>query len=211
MLQLWRYIFFNTGLSTADVGTDMLTAIELFPDHPLWASLTLFWMFCPFIVSTVFFVIDKMTGKKKRSDTWTALAVEFYFSAGIMLPFVASLHHLWNARRLYQLRFGTEDFKMKNHAEVERYLEEATRSSYYESSYEAGPQAELHNFRYFTQTDFSSILPKGIISVVFVRNAFYKLAIIYLLTCVPSLKFSPKPATVFTHMSATLCNSASRP
>ena len=67
--------------------------------------------------------------------------VEFYEEAGVHLPFVSSLHNIWRARRLYQLKFGTAKFEMKDHKEVEKLLDEAGRCSQGESNYEAGPQS----------------------------------------------------------------------
>ena len=67
--------------------------------------------------------------------------VEFYNDAGVHLPFVSSLHNIWRARRLYQLRFGTAKFEMKDHKEVEKLLDEAGRCSQGEVNYEAGPQS----------------------------------------------------------------------
>ena len=66
---------------------------------------------------------------------------EFYKEAGSHLPFVSSLHNIWRAKRLHQLNYGTKDFKMRDHKEVEELLDEAGRCSQGESNYEAGPQS----------------------------------------------------------------------
>ena len=76
------------------------------------------------------------------------LLVEFYEEAGVHLPFVSSLHNIWRARRLYQLKFGTAKFEMKDHKEVERILYQAGRTSEGESNYEAGPQSVVKKRQY---------------------------------------------------------------
>ena len=42
---------------------------------------------------------------------------------------------------LHELKYGTREFKMRDHKEVEKILAEAGRCSHAESMYEAGPQA----------------------------------------------------------------------
>ena len=141
MLAVLRFLFFNVALSTTDVGTDFFTFLELLVDNPRWAGLTLVWTVMPFLIRTAFFLYKKATGKCEPSTTWTELMVQFYKEAGSHLPFVSSLHNIWRARRLHQLKFGTAKFEMKDHKEVEKLLDEAGRCSEGESNYEAGPQS----------------------------------------------------------------------
>ena len=81
--------------------------------------------------------------------TYEELAGGFYSEAATHLPFVLPIHNLWRAKRLHELKYGTKDFKMRNHKEVEAILAEAGRCSHGESMYEAGPQSvtqvKLHN------------------------------------------------------------------
>ena len=141
MLAVLRFLFFNVALSTTDVGTDFSTFLELLVDNPLWACLTLVWTVMPFLVRTAIFLYKKAAGKCEACATCTDLMVEFYEEAGVHLPFVSSLHNIWRARRLYQLKFGTAKFEMKDHKEVEKLLDEAGRTSQGEVNYEAGPQS----------------------------------------------------------------------
>ena len=141
MFAVLRFVFFNVVLSTTDVGTDFFTFLELLADNPRWACLTLMWTIMPFIVRTGFFVYKKVSGKLEACTTWSELLGEFYREAGAHLPFISSMHNIWRAKRLHELKFGTKKFQMKDHKEVEKILDEAGRCSQGESNYEAGPQS----------------------------------------------------------------------
>ena len=152
MWPLLRFLFFNAGLPTADVVTDLLNFLTLLPDHPGWALIILTWMFTSFALHAVFFSIKVIKAKRKRNttyNTWSKLAKSFYKEVLIHFPGVATFHHLRVSKRLYHLNYGTKDFKMEDHKEVERLLAEAGRISHGESMYEAGPQSvtqvKLHN------------------------------------------------------------------
>ena len=141
MLAVLRFLFFNVALSATDVGTDFSTFLELLVDNPRWACLTLLWTVMPFLVRTAIFVFKRATGKCEACANCTELMGEFYKEAGCHLPFVSSLHNIWRAKRLHQLKFGTKEFQMRDHKEVEELLDEAGRCSQGESNYEAGPQS----------------------------------------------------------------------
>ena len=66
---------------------------------------------------------------------------EFYKEAGCHLPFVSSFQNILRAKRLHELKYGTREFKMRDHKEVQEILDEAGRCSQGESNYEAGPQS----------------------------------------------------------------------
>ena len=152
MFAVLRFLFFNVLLSTTDVGTDFFTFLELVVDNPRWAFLTLLWTIMPFLVQTAFFVYKRATGKCEACPTWTKLMKEFYKEAGSHLPFVSSLHNIWRSIRLHQLNYGTKDFQMKDHKEVEKLLDEAGRCSQGESNYEAGPQS-VTQVKHFSHID----------------------------------------------------------
>ena len=57
------------------------------------------------------------------------------------MPVISTLHNIWRAKRLYDLKFGTSRFKMSDSVEVEKILAAAGRASETESNFEAGPQA----------------------------------------------------------------------
>ena len=153
MFAVLRFLFFNVGLSTMDVGTDFSTFFELLVDNPRWACLTLLWTIMPFLVQTALFVFKRATGKCEPSATWTELMKDFYKEACSHLPFVSSVHNIWRAKRLHQLNYGTKDFKMRDHKEVEKLLAEAGRCSQGESNYEAGPQS-VTQVKHFSHVDF---------------------------------------------------------
>ena len=140
MCELLRYFLFNVLLPTIDIATDFFTFLTLLPDHPHWASVILTWMFTSFLVNATMFIIKRAKGKRTRYSSFQDLALDFYQEAGIHLPFVATFHNLWRMKMLHDLNYGTRDFKMKDHLEVELILAEAGRCSHAESMYEAGPQ-----------------------------------------------------------------------
>ena len=153
MFAVLRFLFFNVALSTTDVGTDFSTFLELLVDNPRWACLTLLWTIMPFLVQTVLFVYKRATGKCKPCATWTDLMKAYYKEAGSHLPFVSSVQNIWRAWRLHKLNYGTKDFKMKDHKEVEEILDEAGRCSQGESNYEAGPQSvtQVNHFSHIVE------------------------------------------------------------
>ena len=153
MFAVLRFLFFNVALSTTDVGTDFSTFLELLVKNPRWACLTLLWTIMPFLVHTAFFVYKRVTGKCESCANWTELMAEFYKEAGSHLPLVSSLHNIWRAKRLHQLNYGTKDFKMRDHREVEKLLAEAGRCSQGESNYEAGPQS-VTQVKHFSHVAF---------------------------------------------------------
>ena len=141
MWPLLRFIFFNAGLPTTDVVTDLINYLTLYPDQPRWAEITLTWMFTSFLLHAAIFFYNKATGKSKPSTTWREFAWEFYKEAVMHLPFVATCYNILRAKWLYDLNYGTEDFKMRDSKQVEEILIEACKSSHGESTFEAGPQA----------------------------------------------------------------------
>ena len=136
-----KFLLFNSVLSTTDVLTDLLTFFDLSEDNPRWAFLTFFWMWNPFLFHTLLFLYKKATGKCRTCDTFSEVMAEFYKEAGVHIPFVSSMHNIWRATRLHQLKFGTPEFNSRNHGEVEKLLDEAGRCSQAESNMEAGPQS----------------------------------------------------------------------
>ena len=150
MVPLLRFLFFNVALSTTDVVTDLFTFLDLLVDNPYWAGLTLSWMFMPFILHTIYFLFKKATGICDPCTSVTELMLQFYKEAGAHLPFVSSMHNVFRAKRLHELKFGTTEFKMRDHKEVEKLLAEAGRCSQGESNYEAGPQSVTQVLGVFT-------------------------------------------------------------
>ena len=141
MIALLMFFLFNVLLPTIDVATDLVTVLSLLPDDPHWASIVLFWMFASFFVHAAMFFVEKAKGKGKPFTTYGNLAREFYKAAGVHLPFAPTAHNLWRMKILRDLKYGTREFKMRDHRRVEKILAEAGRCSHAESIYEAGPQA----------------------------------------------------------------------
>ena len=158
---LLKFFLFNVILPTIDIATDLLTFLTLFPDHPRWASIVLTWMFTSFFVHTGMFAMKRAKGKGKPFTTFGDLARDFYREAGGHLPFASTFHNLWRMKILHKLKYGTREFKMRDHKEVEKILAEAGRCSHAESMYEAGPQAVTQ-----VRTPHIVILPALIINLI---------------------------------------------
>ena len=141
MWAVLKFLLFNSVLSTTDVLTDLLTFFDLREDNPRWASLTLFWMLNPFIVHTLLFLYKKAKGKCEACTDFSEFMSQFYKEAGVHLPFVSSIHNIWRAKRLHELKFGTPEFNSRDHKEVEELMDAAGRCSQAESNLEAGPQS----------------------------------------------------------------------
>ena len=124
---------FNVLLPTIDIATDLFTFLTLFPDHPRWASIVLTWMFTSFFVHTGMFAIKRAKGKGKPFTTFGDLARDFYIEAGVHLPFASTFHNLWRMKILHKLKYGTREFKMRDHKEVEKILADAGKCSHAES------------------------------------------------------------------------------
>merc|ERR1711989_35811 len=95
----------------------------------------------------------------KTCATFSEEMSEFYKEAGCHLPFVSSLHNIWRGKRLHELKFGTKEFKMKDHKEVEEILDAAGRCSQGESNYEAGPQSVTQVKNSSSHIEFCHIKP----------------------------------------------------
>ena len=141
MNALGNFIFFNVGTSLSDVVTDFLTFSYLLDGNPNWASVTLLWTFMPCIVRTAFYVYKKARGQIKSCDTWGEFCKEIYNESISHLPLISTLNNLWRAKRLFDLNYGSDKFNMSDHAEVEKILADAGRTSEGESNFESGPQA----------------------------------------------------------------------
>ena len=144
MIGLMKFFLFNVLLPTIDVATDLFTFLTLLPDHPRWASIVLTWMFASFTINAARFLFKRATGKGKPFTTCGDFARDFYKEAGIHLPFVATFHNLWRMKVLHNLKYGTREFRMRDHRQVEKILAEAAQCCHAESIYEAGPQAVKH-------------------------------------------------------------------
>ena len=167
MFALMKFFLFNVLLPTIDIATDLFTFMTLLPDHPRWASIVLTWMFTSFFVHAGMFAIKKAKGKGKPFTTFGDLARDFYKEAGVHLPFASTFHNLWRMKILHELKYGTREFKMRDHKEVEKILAEAGRCSHAESMYEAGPQAVTQ-----VRTPRIVILPALIINLMVGVNTF---------------------------------------
>ena len=85
--------------------------------------------------------VQERSGNFEPLRHWSELGSQFNKEVISHLPLVSSLHNIMRTRRLHQLKFGTNKFKMSNHKEVEGILSAAGSTSEGESNFEAGPQA----------------------------------------------------------------------
>ena len=115
MIQISKFVFFNSVLPSLDIGTDLkafvfyLALNDSDPNHyhPKWAILAIAWVFTPFVIHVGKFFYKPSTTRKAG-----------WFELFIHVPFVQPLRNLFLAWRLYKLRFGFNDFEPKYWAEV---------------------------------------------------------------------------------------------
>ena len=130
------FVVFNSLLPGSDVGTDFITCIDLFHQgHKLWACMTLFFMWNPFIVHSIF-VVFKFCKHNSRFDAKKELK-ELIF----LFPLVTPIKNLYYAFKLYKLRFGMKDFESKNAGRVEEIQHQIGSAGMFESFLESGPQS----------------------------------------------------------------------
>ena len=61
--------------------------------------------------------------KRKKITTYGDLARDSYKEAGVHLPFASTFHNLWEKKKiLHELKYGTKEFKMRDHRRVEKIL-----------------------------------------------------------------------------------------
>ena len=108
MINISKFVFFNTVLPSLDIGTDINAfLVYLDQNHPKWAALTISWVFTPFVIHVGKFFYVLAT---KRKAGW--------FELFIHVPFVQPVRNLYLARRLFKLRFGFKDFDPRNWIKV---------------------------------------------------------------------------------------------
>ena len=94
MKQLILFVVFNSILPFTDVGSDAYTFYDLYQnEHPLWAFLTFYLMWNPFVLhllSFVFHVIQAWWKEDDEYDWWGALV---RYSAPP--PFADARGHAW--------------------------------------------------------------------------------------------------------------------
>ena len=138
MKQLILFVVFNSILPFTDVGSDAFTFYDLYQnEHPLWAFLTFYLMWNPFVLhllSFVFHVIQAWWKEDDEYDWWGAL-----ISLALRIPFVTPIKNLHSAYCLWQLGYGTK--RCKQWKKVEQIQREAGLIGMHESFMEAGPQS----------------------------------------------------------------------
>ena len=138
-------------------------------EHPIWARVTLSWMFTPFTIHLGIFCYQRIRNKLKgrtAADVCRNLncrrpkcsnqtnccesscfclcfcVVRLNFKEVCYhLPFVQTFRNIYNAWRLHKLGYGRADFDVTKSAEVEAILKEVGLAGQYESFFESGPQS----------------------------------------------------------------------
>ena len=138
MKQLILFVVFNSILPFTDVGSDAFTFYDLYQnEHPLWAFLTFYLMWNPFVLhllSFVFHVIQAWWKGDDEYDWWGAL-----ISLALRIPFVTPIKNLHSAYCLWKLGYGTK--RCKQWKKVEQIQREVGLIGMHESFMEAGPQS----------------------------------------------------------------------
>ena len=139
-IKISLFLLFNSFLPLTDVFTDSLTSYELHShEHYLWATMTFFLMWNPFIVHLVAFLFNFCRSKydsKVKFETKQELKHMMFF-----FPFVTPIKNIYYAVKLYRLRFGMKTFEDENSEEVEKIQHQAGSAGMYESFLESGPQS----------------------------------------------------------------------
>jgi hypothetical protein len=139
MFAMIKFVFFNVGLNSMDVGTDFSLFLSLLvDDHFFWAALTMMWMLMPFFVNLVMFFIDTY---KKKDDVEKLDCMVFFKTVPIHLPFVLPIRKLWYTKRLFSYGFGRPSFDRARAKEVDEIQKKVSECATSESYWEAGPQA----------------------------------------------------------------------
>ena len=140
MISLGLYVVFNSILPFTDVATDGITFFDLIENgHTHWAAVTFYFMWNPFILHLLTFIknIIKVWWKGDENFDWQAELKEVF----LHLPFVVPIKNIYNAYRLFQMGFGTEQMDEIFWEEVEKIQYEAGMIGMQESFMEAGPQS----------------------------------------------------------------------
>ena len=147
MLQLCKFLFFNSLLNLFDVVTDLILFYNLEEqDHVFWAGLTMTWMWTPFFSHLAFFCC-KIVGAwvkwsslgsawpfREKSNAKTNYAKQktyynevlvpllqwktFYNEVLVHLPFLVPFQNIKRAVDLYRLGYGTDALKASDFSKV---------------------------------------------------------------------------------------------
>ena len=140
MIKLGLFVVFNSILPFTDVATDGITFFDLLENgHTNWAAATFYFMWNPFILHLLTFIknIIKAWWEGDEDFAWQAELKEVF----LHLPFVVPIKNIYNAYRLFQMGFGTEQMDETFWEEVEKIQYEAGMIGMQESFMEAGPQS----------------------------------------------------------------------
>ena len=98
-VKLVQFVVFNVILPCADVGTDFYTFLSFLQEgHVYWATITLGWMFLPFIINSLLACRNFFLAWRSGSDYPDMVMILFYF------PFILPFRNLYNA---YLLKHAT--------------------------------------------------------------------------------------------------------
>ena len=128
-VKLVQFVVFNVILPCADVGTDFYTFLSFLQEgHVYWATITLGWMFLPFIINSLLACRNFFLAWRSGSDYPDMVMILFYF------PFILPFRNLYNA---YLLKHATGPHFLR---EIEEIYQEAGTLGIFESFLESGPQ-----------------------------------------------------------------------
>ena len=138
-LALGLFVVFNCVLPFTDVLTDGITFADLlYNGHVNWAGATFYFMWNAFILHllTFFYNVVLAWWEKDEVFDWRAELKKVC----LHIPFMAQIKNLFNAYRLYEFGFGSNDLEA-DWEQVEKIQHEAGLLSMEESFSEAGPQS----------------------------------------------------------------------
>ena len=140
MFKLGLFVTFNSLLPFGDVLSDAFTVKDLRDNgHDQWADATFYFMWNPFILHLLNFgynFVQAWLHDNLSFDWWAELKDGF-----IHLPFMVPFKNVYNAHRLFQIGFGTDQMDEESWEKAEKIQYEAGLLGMQESFSEAGPQA----------------------------------------------------------------------
>ena len=121
MIKLGSFVIFNSILPFTNVATDGVTFFDLHNNgHNNWAAATAYFMLNPFILHLLNFVYNFIEAwwKDDEDFDWRSELKEVF----LHLPFVVPIKNLYNAYRLHQMGFGSDQMDEVYWEEVEKII-----------------------------------------------------------------------------------------
>ena len=143
--EIVKFLTLNSVFPSVDVGTDLATFWDLLHHGQVfWASVTLFWVFWPWLVKllSVFFTSLKLDWNGARPNTGPQELAHTEVSSMFYFPLVGPCRMMWRTSQLIKNREvkDDDDLEQERRALRERIFKEASSFGFYETFMESGGQ-----------------------------------------------------------------------